>query len=437
MNNLLLTTDGRSITEVERKLRKYLPGLDTRLWPTGPTQAVLRAPLVQALETDYPSIGAGPLLKVIGITRIDAIDDETSATLVSLRDVDQLPPKLAPAVRAAADTYDWHLRKTRTPEAWALLGGPDAISWGAVKVGHIDTGYTQHPALGFAATTWLDLANARSFVPDPQAGEATLPSPELGGGLDNLQGLNGGHGTRIGATICGHAPNAAGGPFYGVAPKVPLVPARITDAVWINHRQVEFRDAVRHLIGTAGVQVINVSLGVFVSAIRKELRQAINEAYDAGVIMVCAAGNIVNPVVAPARLSRTLAVGGVTAADVPWSGSSYGPETDFSCYADDLRRANVKSGPKYNYAGGGDGTSYATAITSGAAALWLAHHGAALQAAYPQPWQRIEAFRTAARQTARVPDGWNPGAFGSGILDIEALLKAPLPPAATAPAPRA
>ena len=90
-------------------------------------------------------------------------------------------------------------------------------------------------------------------------------------------------------------------------------------------------------------------------------------------------------------------------ADLPWSGSSYGPETDFSCYADDLRRANVKPGPKYSYAGGGDGTSYATAITSGAAALWLAHHGAALQTAYPQPWQRIEAFRTLARQTARVP----------------------------------
>ena len=145
----------------------------------------------------------------------------------------------------------------------------------------------------------------------------------------------------------------------------------------------------------------------------------------------------VNPVVAPARLNRTLAVGGVTAADVPWSGSSYGPETDWSSYADGLRRANVDRGPRFGYAGGGDGTSYATAITSGAAALWLAHHGAALDAAYPQPWQRIEAFRTLAARTARVPSGWNAGAFGAGILDIEALLHAPLPPAAAVPAPRA
>jgi hypothetical protein len=49
-----------------------------------------------------------------------------------------------------------------------------------------------------------------------------------------------------------------------------------------------------------------------------------------------------------------------------------------------------------------------------------------------------EAFRVLARQTARVPDGgWQPGAFGSGILDIDALLAAPLPPVAalTAAAP--
>jgi len=171
--------------------------------------------------------------------------------------------------------------------------------------------------------------------------------------------------------------------------------------------------------------------------VSKRLRNAINEAYEAGVIMVCAAGNIVNPVVAPARLNRTIAVGGVTTADVPWAGSSYGQETDFSSYADDLRRASVKSGPKYSYGNGGDGTSYATAITSGAAALWLAHHGAALDAAYPLPWQRVEAFRELARQTARVPPGWNPGAFGTGILDVEALLRAALPPPAANPAPPA
>jgi hypothetical protein len=436
-SNVLLTTDGRSPAEVERRLRRYLPGLDTRLWPVGPTQAVLRAPLIRAIEVDYPSIGVGPLLVALGVARIDPIDDETSARLVALRDVQQLPSRPAPAPRGAPGELDWHLTQSKVPAAWALMNGPGAINWGDVKVGQIDTGYTEHPAFGFPGKSWIDQVNARTIVPDPPMGEATLPSVEPGGGLDNLDGLSAGHGTRIGATIGGHAPSAPGGAFYGLAPKVPLIPVRITDSVWINHRQREFRDAVRHLIGSAGAKVINVSLGVFASTIRRELRDAINEAYDAGVIMVCAAGNVVNPVVAPARLNRTLAIGGVTAADVPWSGSSYGPETDWSSYADNLRRANVETGPKYSYRGGGDGTSYATAITTGAAALWLAHHGAALDAAYPLPWQRVEAFRTLAAQTAFAPPGWNPGAFGTGILNVEALLTAALPPAATVPAARA
>jgi len=398
---------------------------------------VVRAPVLLAIKTDYPKIGVGPMLAVLGVTRIDEVDDETSATLVALRDTEQLPARVAAAVQPPAGLLDWHLRQSRVSEAWVLLGGPDNIAWRAVRVGHIDTGYTEHPAFGFPGTTWIDVAQGRTFVPPPTPGEVTIPWPEPGDGRDNLEGQSGGHGTRIGATICGYAPHASGGAFYGVAPKVPLVPVRITDSVWINHRQRDFRDGVRHLIGTAGARVINVSLGVFLSLIEKRLRNAINEAYEAGVIMVCAAGNIVNPVVAPARLNRTIAVGGVTTADVPWAGSSYGQETDFSSYADDLRRASVKSGPKYSYGNGGDGTSYATAITSGAAALWLAHHGAALDAAYPLPWQRVEAFRELARQTARVPPGWNPGAFGTGILDVEALLRAALPPPAANPAPPA
>jgi hypothetical protein len=430
MNNYLLTTDGRSVAEVQRRLRKYLPGLDTRLWPTGRTQAVLRAPILRAIEVDYSHIGAGPLLAVLGVARIDAIDDETSATMVALRDTAQLPARAAIA-RPVGAAVDWHLSQAHVPEAWALLGGPDAVVWGSVKVGQIDTGYTEHPAFGFPGATWIDQAKAMTFVPPPPAGEASVFPNEPGAGRDSLDGLSGGHGTRIGATICGYAPGAAGGAFFGVAPKVPLVPARITDSVWINHRQREFRDAVRHLIGPAGVKVINVSLGVFLSAIVGELRDAVNEAYDAGVIMVCAAGNIVNPVVAPARLSRTIAVGGVTRADVPWSGSSYGPETDVSSYADDIRRATTRRGPHYEYGDGGDGTSYATAITSGTAALWLAHHAAALDAAYPQPWQRVEAFRAVVRAGARVPAGWNPGAFGTGIVDVAAVLQQPLP-AATA-----
>ena len=439
MDNALLTTDGRPLADVERKIRKYLPGLDVHLWPVGSAQAVLRAPLIRAIETDYPRIGVRPLLAVMGVARVDAIDDETAANLVSLRDTDRLLPRRRAAVpRAAPGAVDWHLAQARAPEAWALWGGADHIDWGDVRVGQIDTGYTAHPAFGFPQGNWVREDLARSFRCAPLPDEWSAEPEERGPGQDNLIGLNGGHGTRIGAAICGHAPDAPQRPFHGAAPRVPLVPARITDSVWINHRQREFREATRYLVREAGVRVINVSLGVFMGKATDDLRDAVNEAYDAGVIMVCAAGNIVNPVVAPARLSRTLAVGGVTADNRPWSGSSYGPETDISAYADGIRRAHPRLNGRFEYADGGDGTSYATAMTSGTAALWLAWHADALAAAYPQAWQRVEAFRAAVQRSARVPDGWQPGAFGTGILDMAAALQQPLPDAASLQAqPRA
>jgi hypothetical protein len=140
-------------------------------------------------------------------------------------------------------------------------------------------------------------------------------------------------------------------------------------------------------------------------------------------------------VVAPARLRRTVAVAGVTRLDQPWSGSSFGPEVDFSAPAADLRRADVSGqvNPKFSYRAGGDGTSYACAITTAAAALWLAHRRADLAATYDAPWCTAAAFTKLARDTARVPIGvlWDPdGAFGRGVLDIGALVAAPLPPQA-------
>ncbi len=422
--HLLLTTDGRSTAEVQARLAHYLPGLDCQLWPTGPTQAVLRAPLVHALAVEYPSVGLGPMLQVLGVRRSDPLDDETAARLVALRDPTLLPGRPA-APRPSTGTVDWHLQTLRAPQAWALLGGPDAIDWTGVRVGHPDTGFTEHPAFGFGrpAGPWVDTAMARTLITPSDTG---VPVVEPGGGRDPLSGLSASHGTRVGTTISGHAPRDG---FWGVAPRVPLVPVRMTDSVWINHAQREWAQAVDHLVRVAGVSVINCSLGAFASAVRPELRAAVNQAYEAGVILCCAAGNIVADVVPPASLARTLAVGGTTREDRPWSGSAYGPQTDWSAPAAGLRRANVSPGPRFGYAEGGDGTSYAAAISSGAAALWLARHRGALAAAYPQPWQRVEAFRQVARQTARVPAVWQPGAFGAGILDLAALLAAPLPPA--------
>ena len=76
---------------------------------------------------------------------------------------------------------------------------------------------------------------------------------------------------------------------------------------------------------------------------------------------------------------------GSTIGSIPWGQSAHGSAVDWAAPADLIYRAETTRSGVTRYAGGGDGTSYSAAITTGAAALWLAHQGDKLAAAYPQP----------------------------------------------------
>ena len=426
MHGYGLLTDGTSIRDVEKSLRRYLPGLDARLEQYSPLQALLAGHLMAALETEYTAAGARTILRQSGVQRVQPLPDADAVAVLRARDLRDLDPRLDLAPPVASGAVDWHLEMTKTDVAWTVVQGPDQIDWTGVRLGQIDTGYTPHPVLGFPAP-WLDVAMARTFMPDPPHDGPTEPPPELGNGLDNLTGFNGGHGTKMASTIAGRS---AADAFSGVAPKCPLVPVRICNSVGINSSQVQFELAVRHLVDVAKVKVINVSLGVFPPLPIKAMRRAVDYAYENGVIMVCAAGNWVNVVVAPASLPRTLAVAAVTSQDTAWSGTSHGPLVDLSAPGADMRSAATTPGGAFTYVTGGDGTSYATAMTTGAAALWLVHHRAELAGRYPTPWQVVEAFKHCVKSSARKPAGWQPGALGDGILDVLGLLNFQLPDAA-------
>ncbi len=425
MRSLAITTDGRPLSEIESTLRRYLPGLDVRLAQYSTRQAILPGHLAKALSIDYAEAGA--LLRSFGVERAVPLSDEDVVAVLKARDPKDLLPRAVPLLTTVSG-LDWHLTQCRIDKAWELVGGRDAITWGGIRVGQIDTGYTTHPAYGFASP-WVLTDLCRTFVPDPPHEAPTEPVPEPGGGIDTLSGFNAGHGTKTGCTATGHATTEG---FFGAAPRAPFVAVRICDTVVINDRQTQFEQAVQHLVDVAKVNVINVSLGLVPATTMKSMKRAIDHAYDAGVIVVCAAGNYVRSVVPPASLKRTLSIGGVTVAEVPWSGSSYGPEVDLSAPAADVRRAVTSPSGKYSYSRGGDGTSYATGIVSGAAALWLIHHDGELRTKYAEPWQVVEAFKVSAKLTARKPSGnWKSGAFGEGILDARALLEFPLPDPAT------
>jgi len=415
----VLELDERGLLHFQQTLADYLPGLDPGVSALGAREALLAGSTLTSLQRAYGTAGSRSVLAAAGVLQSRPVTEVEALRRLALRDIAALPARLSLGVAPG-----WHLDEVNVRVAWQQhWGSAEQIDWGNVKVGQIDTGYTPHPVFGFGASPWLEVQSARTFFAVGEDGG----DPGPGNGIDPLAGLMDGHGTRVGSVICGYDAAVLGGPYLGIAPRVPLVPVRIANVVLISHAQRELAEALRYLVNDARVSAINLSMGFLPRSQIRVLDRAIDEAYLAGVIFVCAAGQPLRHVISPAHGRRTVAAAGSTINSVPWGKSAYGSAVDWVCPAAHIHRAEMRRPSTPAYAGRGDGTSYAAAITSGAAALWMARHGTALVAAYPEPWQRVEAFKLAAKATAKPMPNQQPGAFGAGILDIARLLNEPLP----------
>lgn len=428
------------------------------LLPVSSGRSLITASNFKDIRNSLGRDGYQKALKRHRAERVEAVDESRFLALLQSRDPNDLPDRSLeiPRHSSRSEVLDWHLVETRVQEAWDLFGGRDRIDWTNLSVGHIDTGWTFHRALGFSGTReeenspWIDTGNDRNyfsgeFDPGNEGAPPGRPFPaDPHSARDPLGGANGGHGTKTLSVLCGSdesalakqggegEPGFAG--YFGAAPQVPVVPVRICDTVWIElELGAGLPNAINHLVETMGCRVISLSMGSphFFASTHKmplALQQAIDNAYEKGVIVACAAGNHIpnEHVIYPARCPRTIAVAGSTCDSKPWSGSSYGAHVDISAPAYPVRRAqtgwNGKQG--YDY---GDGTSFATPQVAGAAALWLSYHGEAIRQTYRQAWQIAAAFLHLVRKTARTPDGWETGIRGAGILNAHALLSEPLP----------
>lgn len=283
----------------------------------------------------------------------------------------------------------WSLVRVRAREALAEMGGPD--NWGEINVAQIDTGVTPHPALG----AWVEVGRGRNFI---ETGEPPVDPM-------SSDAMNAGHGTRTCSVLCG----LEGGTFSGAAPKLPVIPYRVTDTVVIYEKQV--RAAIAAAINDAvdnGCEVISISLGFpMMGGAGTLVGEAVDRAYDHGIIICAAGGQVVDRFCYPGKYFRTIGVGGFTGfTDRPGIYMSYGDQGSMNAFTDvwapaaPIWRAEViktpGSPPYYAF---GDGTSFATPHVAAAAAMWLRRRGAEI-AAYPEPWMRIEAFRLLLKSTA-------------------------------------
>ncbi|HYU16320.1 MAG TPA: S8 family serine peptidase, partial [Candidatus Acidoferrum sp.] len=167
---------------------------------------------------------------------------------------------------------------------------------------------------------------------------------------------------------------------------------------------------------------------------------AVNAAYDAGICIVAAAGNNFSAfgtgfptrlIVYPARFRRVLAACGVMADRRPYFGLPRGKMQGCWGPPSKMRTALAAFTPNMPWAErgasrivdmNGAGTSSATPQIAGAAALYIAHHRAAL-ARFRHGWQRVEAVRQALFASAdKSADGGSNAKLGNGILRASAAL---------------
>src|SRR5262249_48081974 len=158
--------------------------------------------------------------------------------------------------------------------------------------------------------------------------------------------------------------------------------------------------------------VLSMSMGGVGS---NALVDAVNEAYDAGLVMVTAAGNNYanrpspKTIVFPARFLRVIAACGVMANGRAYAGlgdgtmqGNYGPAAKMTAalgaYTPNVPWAMIGKGNLVRL--NGAGTSAATPQIAAAAALWIAEHWDVVMA-YPEPWMRVESVRLALFEMAR------------------------------------
>ncbi|GEP61172.1 S8 family serine peptidase [Reyranella soli] len=340
--------------------------------------------------------------------------------------------------RATAKGVAWNFGSSYSELAQARKRVGDKLD--KIIIAHLDTGYDPgHITLPQnLRKDWQ-----RSFVEGDPPNDASDRTP-----TDMKLLRNRGHGTGTLSLLAGNKLNGTSpswpgfNDYVGGAPLAQIIPVRIANFVarFTTGTMVQGFSYARQ----KGAHVLSMSMGGLAS---QALADAVNLAYDAGVVMVTAAGNNFagvpfppKSIVFPARYNRVLAACGLMADGAAYAGldlgtmqGNYGPaskmETALGAYTPNVPWAQIDCANIVDMDGAG--TSSATPQIAAAAALWLAEYWDIVRQ-YSAPWMRVEAvrhslFASAQKTTAKMGAPETREKIGQGVLKaFAALQKAPL-----------
>ncbi|MFA5162670.1 MAG: S8 family peptidase [Elusimicrobiales bacterium] len=237
-----------------------------------------------------------------------------------------------PADSAADAKIPWGIARVGAKAAWAK-----GLDGSGVKVGIVDTGIDlKHPDLSGNIAATYNAVNHTNNGADDQ-----------------------GHGTHVAGTVAGMGAGSDG--VFGVAPKAKIYAAKVLGADGQGDDSAVV-DGINWTIGQH-VKVINMSLGGPEDV--PAFHQAVKAAADAGIAVVCAAGNDYGAAVSyPAAYPEAIAISASTSGDGLAFFSSVGPQIAF--IAPGAQIYSTKNGGGYTTM---DGTSMASPHMAGLAAL--------------------------------------------------------------------
>jgi len=350
-----------------------------------------------------------------------------------------------------------------------VRSGPDALppantapAHETVFIGHMDTGYTDHPKLD---ATRIDSGIGANLV-EGKRRDARTPIEALPVRPEpSFQN----HGTATMSVVIGTNPikdacdNIMMAP-YRVSERVVLRTAdleRLAEAIglfterMLNERGGGFPHVVSMSLGTRGS---NMPVGPFTG--KTALRKVIRAYTKMGVIFVAAAGQappFAKPgqvvvgvidgmfevyknsikVAFPASIKEVIGVGSIDIHGKPNLAGFYdGAEIDVMAPGMDIRMARsyrTSAGALDPQVETSDGSSYATQYTAAAAAMWIRHHGKHhLRTSYGLD-RTTDVFRHCLKESSSPahPDWWH--LTKAGRLNLDCLLRQPLPNPADLP----
>ncbi|KAB1904877.1 S8 family serine peptidase [Micromonospora sp. AMSO31t] len=277
----------------------------------------------------------------------------------------------------------WHVGYLRIGAAHAVNEGDGVV------VAVPDSGVDPHP----------DLRN------NVLAGVDVIP-----GGVGDGRRDEDGHGTGMAGLIAAHGHGDREGAI-GVAPRAKILPIYASPPHQDGDSEA-LAEAVEYAV-SRHVDVISISAA---GGAGTRLQQAVKEAIQADIVVVAGAGNTTRSSLVgyPASEPGVIAVGGVDSHGNHAAISVTGPQIDVVAPAVEIYSTGINGGYRV-----GTGTSDATAIVAGAAAL--------IRSKFPN----LPAQEVAHRLTATAIDKGPPGRddeYGYGVIDLVAALTADIPP---------